>query len=129
MTKSCIQNKQGRKQTTCHYIQEKSLCEKYRDENTLIQVKGLKHHIEHTKFNSPKPSDYPDTNFLQMPDGLTHSDVSSKNFISLMLAFNFNCITPLQESMTHSVVQMMKKEDHHEKIGCIIDDKYMYCYI
>ncbi|XP_062085075.1 UDP-glucose iridoid glucosyltransferase-like [Humulus lupulus] len=89
---------------------------------TVLQSKGFVITVAHTKFNSPNPSYYPDFKFLEMPDGLSDLNVSSKNLVSVLSGFNINCKIPLQEALT----QMVKTNGHREKIGCIIYDEYMY---
>ncbi|KAF4377426.1 hypothetical protein G4B88_026379 [Cannabis sativa] len=89
---------------------------------TILHSKGFVITVAHTKFNSPNPSQYPDFNFLEIPDGLSDLNVSSKNFVSVLSDFNITCKIPLQEALT----QMVKTDGHLEKINSIIYDEYMY---
>ncbi|KAM6578109.1 hypothetical protein CsatB_029946 [Cannabis sativa] len=89
---------------------------------TILHSKGFVITVAHTKFNSPNPSQYPDFNFLEIPDGLSDLNVSSKNFVSVLSDFNITCKIPLQEALT----QMVKTDGHLKKINSIIYDEYMY---
>ena len=88
----------------------------------VLRSRGFRITVAHTVFNSPNPSEFPDFDFLPMPDGLCDPNVSSQNFISVITGFNVNCRAPLEESLG----QIMGSNDQHESIACVIYDEYMY---
>ncbi|XP_059625233.1 UDP-glucose iridoid glucosyltransferase-like [Cornus florida] len=90
---------------------------------TTLHSMGLSITVAHTQFNSPNPSKHPDFIFLPIQDGLTVTNTSSGDLISLVKTLNINCEVPFQECLA----QMMdQNQDQHGKVACIIYDTLMY---
>lgn len=85
----------------------------------ILRSRGFLITVAHTIFNSPNPSDFPDFDFLPLPDGVSDP---SKSFISVITGFGISCKAPLRESLA----RIMARDDPHEKIACVVYDEYMY---
>ncbi|XP_058762659.1 UDP-glucose iridoid glucosyltransferase-like [Vicia villosa] len=90
---------------------------------TILHSKGFFITIAHTHFNSPNPSNHPNFNFLPFFDGLSNTQITSKNFIDIASSLNTNCVTPLKESLVHHIAKL---EKHGEKIACVIYDGFFH---
>ncbi|KAF2311922.1 hypothetical protein GH714_027406 [Hevea brasiliensis] len=89
---------------------------------TFLQSNGFSVTVVLTKCSSPIPLNHPNLTFLSIPDGLSDRDKSSGNYTALILALNVNCLAALEECLT----QMMKYQQPHEEIACIIYDELLY---
>ncbi|CAK8575852.1 unnamed protein product [Lathyrus sativus] len=90
---------------------------------TVLHSKGFSITIAHTHFNSPDPSNHPNFNFIPFFDGLSDTQITSKNFIDITSTLTTNCVSPLKETLIH---HMAKLEKHDEKIACIIYDGFFH---
>ncbi|KAL5055869.1 hypothetical protein RYX36_036551 [Vicia faba] len=90
---------------------------------TILHSKGFFINIAHTYFNSPNPSNHPNFNFLPFFDGLSNTQITSKNFVDIASTLNTNCASPLKETLIH---HKAKLEEHDEKIACIIYDGFFH---
>ncbi|KAL5055870.1 hypothetical protein RYX36_036552 [Vicia faba] len=81
---------------------------------TVLHSKGFSVTIAHTHFNSPDSSNHPNFNFLPFFDGLSSTQITSKNFVDIASTLSTNCVAPLKETLIH---HMAKLEKNDEKIA------------
>ncbi|XP_028054483.1 UDP-glycosyltransferase 76F1-like isoform X2 [Camellia sinensis] len=74
--------------------------------NPMLQLANILHShgfsitiILHTSFPSPNPSNYPHFTFLSFPDGLSQSEASTTDLLSLILLLNLRCINPFRDCL------------------------------
>jgi hypothetical protein len=88
---------------------------------TILHSKGFSITIAHTHFNSPDPSNHPNFYFLPFSDGLSNTQITSKNFVDIASTLNIKCVSSLKETLVHYITKLAN-ENHGEKIACIIYD-------
>ncbi|KAH6810492.1 hypothetical protein C2S51_024254 [Perilla frutescens var. frutescens] len=86
---------------------------------SILHEKGFSITVAHTEFNSPKPSNYPNFNFLALSDNVDGHDTSFHNLLNVMSAMNTNCEPSFQEHM----VRMLDDDD--DDVACVIYDNIM----
>lgn len=91
---------------------------------TILHSKGFSITIAHTHFNSPNPSNHPNFNFLPFFDGLSNTQITSKNFVDIASTLNIKCVSSLKETLVHYITKLAN-ENHGEKIACIIYDGFL----
>ncbi|KAJ0084012.1 hypothetical protein Patl1_31223 [Pistacia atlantica] len=89
---------------------------------TIMYSKGFSITIVHPQFNSPDPSKHPQFTFTPIADDLSQGKVSPADLFGAISALNKNCEEPLKEC----IQKMLKAEDTHDRISCIIYDGLMY---
>ncbi|CAI9772962.1 unnamed protein product [Fraxinus pennsylvanica] len=88
---------------------------------TILYSKGFSITIVHTKFNSPNPTNYPHFNFYPISDGLSESQSSPSDVLSLLSLLNQNCIAPFQEALAQLLA-----DKSGDPIACLISDAILY---
>ncbi|XP_027164931.1 UDP-glucose iridoid glucosyltransferase-like [Coffea eugenioides] len=88
----------------------------------ILHSGGFSVIVAHTKFNSPNPLNHPEFFFLPLKDNLSGFDTSFGNTLAVIRAINENCRAPLQGSLA----QMMKDQEKHGQVCCIIHDAIMH---
>ena len=91
---------------------------------TILHSKGFSITIAHTHFNSPDPSNHPNFDFLPFFDGLSNTQITSKNFVDIASTLNIKCVSSLKETLVHYITKLAN-ENHGEKIACIIYDGFL----
>ncbi|CAI8616616.1 unnamed protein product [Vicia faba] len=74
---------------------------------TVLHSKGFSITIAHTHFNSPDPSNHPNFNFLPFFDGLSSTQITSKNFVDI--ASTLNCLYNLYDGFFHFIDSLAKE--------------------
>ncbi|KAJ4725684.1 UDP-glycosyltransferase [Melia azedarach] len=87
---------------------------------TILHSKGFSIAIAHTKFSFPDTTNHPDFIFLSLLDGSSYK--LEDDFIAFMSNLNSNCRAPLQ----HVLTRIMREQEQHEALPCIIYDALMY---
>ncbi|KAH9717738.1 UDP-glycosyltransferase 76B1 [Citrus sinensis] len=88
---------------------------------TILYAKGFSITIIHPQFNSPNSSNHPEFTFIPISDNLPKSQVSAGDLFGIVSALNKNCEGPL----TECIQEMLKAEDPHDRISCIVYDSTM----
>ena len=84
---------------------------------TILHSKGFSITLVHTKFNSPNPLNHPHFTFHSIPDGLSETQVSTNNVISLITLLNINCVEPFRECLARLI-----SDTSDEPVACLISD-------
>ncbi|KAL2525795.1 UDP-glycosyltransferase 76F1 [Abeliophyllum distichum] len=87
----------------------------------ILYSKGFSITIVHTKFNSPNPTNYPHFTFYPISDGLSESESSPNDIISLLSLLNQNCIVPFQEALAQLLA-----DKSGDPIACLISDAILH---
>ena len=88
---------------------------------TILYAKGFSITIIHPQFNFPNSSNHPEFTFIPISDNLPKSQVSAGDLFGIVSALNKNCEGPL----TECIQEMLKAEDPHDRISCIVYDSTM----
>ncbi|PON56517.1 UDP-glucuronosyl/UDP-glucosyltransferase [Parasponia andersonii] len=83
----------------------------------ILHSKGFSITLIHTNFNSPNPSNYPHFTFHSIPDGLSETEASTNDLVSLLLLLNIKCAEPFTECLAKMV-----SDASEEPIACLISD-------
>ncbi|KAK9233224.1 hypothetical protein WN943_023473 [Citrus x changshan-huyou] len=88
---------------------------------TILYAKGFSITIIHPQFNFPNSSNHPEFTFIPISDNLPKREVSAGDLFGIVSALNKNCEGPL----TECIKEMLKAEDPHDRISCIVYDSTM----
>ena len=83
----------------------------------ILHSKGFSITLIHTTFNSPNPSNYPHFTFHSIPDGLSETESSTNDLVSLLTLLNIKCVEPFRECLATLV-----SDATEEPIACLISD-------
>lgn len=84
----------------------------------ILHSKGFSITIIHTRFNAPRASSHPLFTFLQIPDGLSESQIKDWNVMSLLAQVNHNAESPFRDCLR----KLLLESQDSEKVSCLIDD-------
>ncbi|KAL7229019.1 hypothetical protein ACSBR2_007670 [Camellia fascicularis] len=97
--------------------------------NPMLQLANILHShgfsitiILHTSFPSPNPSNYPHFTFLSFPDGLSQSEASTTDLLSLILLLNLRCINPFRDCL----VRLISDAEEEDPVACLISDAILH---
>lgn len=91
---------------------------------SVLHSKGFSITVLHIAFNSPIPSNYPEFDFVSIPDNLSEQPISADDLLPFIELLNLNCGVPFQECLAKMI---QKQEVENEPgIACIIYDECMY---
>ncbi|EXC07559.1 UDP-glycosyltransferase 76F1 [Morus notabilis] len=85
----------------------------------ILHSKGFSITLIHTNFNSPNPSNYPHFTFHFIQDGLSESQASTNDVVSLLTLLNIKCVEPFKECLRKLVSDNDVSE---EPVSCLISD-------
>ncbi|KAH7841783.1 hypothetical protein Vadar_034313 [Vaccinium darrowii] len=80
----------------------------------ILHSKGFSITIIHTHFNSPTKSNHPHFTFLPISDGLSKTEASTGDVISLLTLLNTNCVAPFRDCLARLLAD--------GPIACLITD-------
>ncbi|KAL2558169.1 UDP-Glycosyltransferase superfamily protein [Forsythia ovata] len=90
----------------------------------MIQLANILHHkgfnitIIHTKYSCPNLSNYPHFTLHSIPDGISESEVSTTEVVSMLKLLKDRCIGPFRDILTQ-----LSSDD---SIACLISDAIWY---
>ncbi|KAF3563012.1 hypothetical protein DY000_02019695 [Brassica cretica] len=85
----------------------------------ILHSRGFSITVIHTRFNAPRASNHPLFTFLQIPDGLSESQIKDEptsNVMSLLAQINVNAESPFRECLQKLLLE------ESERVSCLIDD-------
>ncbi|CAH8389734.1 unnamed protein product [Eruca vesicaria subsp. sativa] len=85
----------------------------------ILHSRGFSITVVHTRFNAPKASSHPLFTFLEIPDGLSETQIKddpTSNVLSLVEQININAESPFRDCLQKLLVQ------ESERVSCLIDD-------
>ena len=85
----------------------------------ILHSRGFSITVIHTRFNAPRASSHPLFTFLQIPDGLSESQIKDEptsNVMSLLAQINVNAESPFRECLQKLLLE------ESEKVSCLVDD-------
>ncbi|KAL5744500.1 hypothetical protein ACOSQ2_027616 [Xanthoceras sorbifolium] len=91
---------------------------------SILYSRGFSITIIHTNFNSPNSSNYPHFNFCSFPDGLSETEASTADIMSLVTLLNFKCAVPFKDCLTKL---MSNVEEEDSSPACLINDAAWLC--
>ncbi|XP_031280489.1 UDP-glycosyltransferase 76B1-like [Pistacia vera] len=89
---------------------------------SILYNKGFSISIIHTNFNSLNSSNYPHFSFHSIPDGLSQSEASFADIVSLLSLLNVKCAAPFQDCLAKLLSNIVEGES----IACLITDAGWY---
>ncbi|TXG74217.1 hypothetical protein EZV62_002796 [Acer yangbiense] len=91
---------------------------------TILHSRGFSITVAHTKSYSPDTSSHPDFVFLPLPldESMPSIHNNSVDFVTVITSLNSSCRVSLQELL----IEMIQKQEQHERLPCIIYDSLMY---
>ncbi|ESQ40501.1 hypothetical protein EUTSA_v10013513mg [Eutrema salsugineum] len=87
----------------------------------ILHSRGFSITVIHTRFNAPRSSSHPLFTFLQIPDGLSETQINddpTSNVMSLLAQINRNAESPFRDCLQNLLLQSQESE----RISCLIDD-------
>ncbi|KAG2262686.1 hypothetical protein Bca4012_046902 [Brassica carinata] len=85
----------------------------------ILHSRGFSITVIHTRFNAPRASTHPLFTFLEIPDGLSESQINDEptsNVMSLLAQINVTAESPFRECLQKLLLQ------ESERVSCLIDD-------
>jgi cytokinin-N-glucosyltransferase len=83
----------------------------------ILHVRGFSITVIHTRFNAPKASSHPLFTFLQIPDGLSETEIQD-GVMSLLAQINLNAESPFRDCLR----KVLLESKESERVTCLIDD-------
>lgn len=84
----------------------------------ILHYKGFSITLIHTNFNSPNPSNYPHFTFHSIQDGLSATEASTNDVVSLLSLLNIKCAEPFKDR----VRSLVSDDVSEEPVSCLISD-------
>ncbi|KAL3521154.1 hypothetical protein ACH5RR_019303 [Cinchona calisaya] len=88
----------------------------------ILHAKGFSITVIQTKFNALNPEIYPHFTFHTISDGLSDSEASKINAITLILELNSRCIAPFQCALS----KLLAESSLQDPIACLISDAILH---
>ncbi|CAA7026722.1 unnamed protein product [Microthlaspi erraticum] len=88
----------------------------------ILHSRGFSITLIHTRFNAPRASSHPLFTFLQIPDGLSETQINedpTSNVMSLLAKINVNAESPFRDCLQKL---LLLQSQESERISCLIDD-------
>ncbi|XP_062092563.1 UDP-glycosyltransferase 76F1-like [Humulus lupulus] len=84
---------------------------------TILHSKGFSITLIHINFNSPNPSNHPHFTFHSISHGLSETEATTSDAISLITLLNIKCVEPFRECLASLISNALD-----EPIACLISD-------
>lgn len=87
----------------------------------ILHSRGFSITVIHTRFNAPRASSHPLFTFLQIPDGLSESQINdgpTSNVMSLLAQINLSAESPFRDCLRKELLESQESE----RVSCLIDD-------